>query len=29
LKWQSLIIGGPFNSYTGQWNLDGTFEPAA
>ncbi len=29
LKWQSLIIGGPFNSYTGQWNLEGTFEPAA
>jgi hypothetical protein len=29
LKWQSLIVGGPFNTYTGQWNLDGTFEPAA
>jgi hypothetical protein len=29
LKWQSLIVGGPFNTYTGQWNLAGTFEPAA
>lgn len=29
LRWQSLIIGGPFNQYTGQWNLEGTFVPAA
>lgn len=29
LKWQSLIVGGPFNTYTGQWNLEGTFEAAA
>jgi hypothetical protein len=29
LKWQSLIVGGPFDTFTGQWNLDGTFEAAA
>ncbi len=29
LKWQSLIVGGPFDHYTGQWNLEGTFEAAA
>jgi hypothetical protein len=29
LKWQSLIVGGPFDHFTGEWNLDGTFEPAA
>jgi hypothetical protein len=29
LKWQSLIISGPFDTYSGEWNLEGTFEPAA
>jgi hypothetical protein len=29
LRWQSLIVGGPFDTYTGQWNLEGTFEAAA
>jgi hypothetical protein len=25
LEWQSLIEGGPFNGFTGQWHLEGTF----
>ena len=25
LEWTSLIIGGPFNSFTGVWHLEGTF----
>jgi hypothetical protein len=29
LRWQSLIVGGPFDTYTGQWNLEGTFEATA
>jgi hypothetical protein len=28
LDWQSLIVGGPFDSYTGRWHLEGTFVPA-
>jgi hypothetical protein len=26
LEWTSLIEGGPFNRFTGQWHLEGTFE---
>jgi hypothetical protein len=29
LRWQSLIVGGAFSGYSGQWNLAGTFEPVA
>jgi hypothetical protein len=29
LQWTSLIVGGPFNGFTGVWHLEGTFEPAA
>jgi hypothetical protein len=29
LQWKSLIIGGPFNGFTGSWHLEGTFVPAA
>jgi hypothetical protein len=25
LEWTSLIVGGPFNSFTGVWHLEGTF----
>lgn len=28
LTWQSLIVGGPFDGYTGQWHLEGTFVPS-
>jgi hypothetical protein len=28
LTWASLIVGGPFNGFTGQWFLTGTFAPA-
>lgn len=28
LDWASLIQGGPFNNFTGQWHLEGTFTPA-
>ncbi|MDO8189542.1 hypothetical protein Q5424_27650 [Conexibacter sp. JD483] len=28
LDWQSLIVGGPFDTYTGRWHLEGTFVPA-
>lgn len=28
LEWQSLIVGGAFNNYTGVWHLTGTFVPA-
>jgi len=28
LQWKSLIVGGPFDGYTGSWHLEGTFEPA-
>ncbi|KAA0022713.1 hypothetical protein [Antrihabitans cavernicola] len=27
LEWTSLIVGGPFNGFTGVWHLEGTFEP--
>jgi len=27
LDWTSLIVGGPFNGFTGIWHLTGTFEP--
>jgi len=27
LDWTSLIVGGPFNGFTGQWHLAGTFIP--
>jgi hypothetical protein len=27
LSWTSLIVGGPFNGFTGQWHLQGTFVP--
>ncbi|MCM6777841.1 hypothetical protein NDR87_30575 [Nocardia sp. CDC159] len=29
LQWTSLIVGGPFNGFTGVWHLEGVFEPAA
>lgn len=29
LDWKSLIVGGPFNGFTGVWHLSGTFVPAA
>jgi hypothetical protein len=29
LQWKSLIVGGPFDGYTGRWHLEGTFVPAA
>jgi hypothetical protein len=28
LEWNSLIVGGPFNAFTGHWHLEGTFVPA-
>ncbi|MBN1529174.1 MAG: hypothetical protein JW895_08940 [Thermoleophilaceae bacterium] len=27
LDWTSLIVGGPFNSFTGLWHIVGTFAP--
>jgi len=27
LEWTSRIVGGPFNGFTGQWHLQGTFVP--
>jgi hypothetical protein len=27
LTWRSLINGGPFNRFVGEWHLEGTFEP--
>jgi hypothetical protein len=27
LQWKSLIVGGPFNGFTGLWHLEGTFVP--
>ncbi|WP_280271431.1 hypothetical protein [Nocardia wallacei] len=27
LQWTSLIVGGPFNGFTGVWHLEGVFEP--
>lgn len=29
LTWRSLIQGGAFNNFTGQWTLAGTFKPAS
>jgi hypothetical protein len=29
LQWKSLIVGGPFDGFTGAWHLEGTFVPAA
>ncbi|QIS01931.1 hypothetical protein F5X71_05995 [Nocardia brasiliensis] len=29
LQWTSLIVGGPFNGFTGVWHLEGVFEPDA
>ena len=29
LNWHSRIAGGPFNSFTGAWHLEGTFVPNA
>jgi len=26
LDWTSLIVGGPFNNFTGVWHLEGTFQ---
>jgi hypothetical protein len=28
LTWSALIKGGPFNGFTGDWRLQGTFSPA-
>jgi hypothetical protein len=25
LTWRSLIVGGPFNGFTGYWHFEGTF----
>lgn len=27
LQWTSLIVGGPFNGFTGVWHLEGIYEP--
>ncbi|AYF78872.1 hypothetical protein D7D52_09415 [Nocardia yunnanensis] len=27
LQWTSLIVGGPFNGFTGVWHLEGVYEP--
>ncbi|GAA2066347.1 hypothetical protein [Williamsia deligens] len=29
LEWTSLIVGGPFNGFTGVWHLEGLYEPSA
>jgi hypothetical protein len=28
LQWRSLIVSGPFNGFTGEWRIEGTFVPA-
>ena len=28
LEWSSLIVGGPFNGFTGLWHLEGVYEPS-
>jgi hypothetical protein len=28
LTWASAVIGGPFNSFTGYWHLQGRFIPS-
>jgi hypothetical protein len=27
LQWTSLIVGGPFNGFTGLWHLEGVYQP--
>jgi hypothetical protein len=29
MSWKSLIVGGPFNTFTGVWHLTGTFVPTS
>jgi ABC-type Fe3+-hydroxamate transport system substrate-binding protein len=29
MQWQSLIVGGAFNNFTGVWHLSGTFVPSS
>ena len=29
IEWTSLIVGGPFNGFTGQWHLSGQFVAAS
>jgi hypothetical protein len=29
LEWKSLIVGGPFNNFLGDWHLEGTFVPSS
>ena len=29
IEWSSEVVGGPFNSFTGVWHLEGTFVPKA
>jgi hypothetical protein len=29
LDWKSLIVGGPFDGFTGVWHLEGTFVPSS
>jgi hypothetical protein len=28
LEWTSLIVGGPFNGFTGFWHIEGVYEPS-
>jgi hypothetical protein len=28
LEWTSLIVGGPFNGFTGVWHLEGVYQPS-
>jgi hypothetical protein len=28
LQWTSLIVGGPFNGFTGFWHLEGVYQPS-
>jgi hypothetical protein len=28
LQWTSLIVGGPFNGFTGHWHLEGVYQPS-
>ena len=28
LEWSSRVVGGPFDSFTGVWHLEGVFEPS-
>ena len=29
LEWASLIVGGPFDTFAGEWHLEGTFVPGS